>query len=72
VTNGVDYWRDLYDLFRRFARGNRLVRDYVRLCNSGGDIGLGWYIYASVHAAILPIPATKHAAYSLGGCVYCN
>ena len=58
-TDGVDYWRGLYDLFRSGARGRRLVRGHVRLCNSGGNPGPRWYISAGVHAAILEKYATS-------------
>ena len=68
MTNGVDYWRDLYDLFRCCARGHRLVPAHVRLCDSGGNLGPGWYIFAGVHSAI----PGKHAPSPLGGWVFCK
>ena len=61
VTNGVDYWRGLYDLFWCRACGDRVVRGHVGLCNRGGDLGPRWYIPAVVDAAI----QGKHGAASL-------
>jgi hypothetical protein len=63
VTNGMDYWRGLYDLFWCCACGCRLVREHVGLCNRGGCLGLGWYVPALVNAAI----QGKHCTVSLGG-----
>ena len=68
MTNGVDYWRDLYDPFRRWARGHRLVPAHVWLCDSGGNLGPGWYILAGVHSAI----PGRHAASPLGRWVFCK
>ena len=64
----MDYWRGLYDFFRPCARGRRLVRGHVRLCNSGRNIGPGWYISPGVHAANLA--RAKYAAFTLGGWVF--
>jgi hypothetical protein len=65
VTNGVDYWRDLYAVFWCLACADRLVRGHVRLCSLGGSYGRGWCISACVYAAILE----KQAAFPLGDAV---
>ena len=67
MTNGVDYWRGLYDFFWCCASGDRLVRGHVGLCYRGGDLGPYWYIPAVVNAAI---PPGKQSAVSLNGWVF--
>ena len=54
--------------FGAAARGHRLVPAHVSLCDSGGDIGPGWYIFAGVRSAI----SGKRAASPLGGWVLCK
>ena len=66
MTNGVDYWRGLYDLFWCCACGDRLVRDHVGLCNRGGGLGRRWYTPAVVNAAI----PWKQGAVPLNGWVF--
>lgn len=48
VTDGVDCWCALSDLFRRWDWSHRLVPRHVRLCNRGWDHGAGWFISAGV------------------------
>src|SRR6478672_6706454 len=60
-TDGVDCWRSLFDPFRRWDRRHRLVRRYVRLCNSGWDHGAGWYISAGVLLAAWSLLGSKAA-----------
>jgi hypothetical protein len=66
---GVDCWRGLYDPFRRYARGHRLVLRHVRLCNNGWDHVAGWHISAGVLSA--PTQG-KHTASPLGRSGYAD
>ena len=65
----MDYWRDMYDLFRRCARGYWLVHGYVSLCNGGDSLDPVRHSCPGNHSTIVAIPG-KHAALALDGWVW--